>query len=266
MEFSGETDGGRILALAGAQNFREVAGYPTVDGRRLARGLLWRSAQMDALTPQDVETIHALGIKVVVDLRRVTERTRRPTSEQLLSRMEVMAWDIRQVSSWESFIEAFKAGDEDSHHVQAMLHLYREMIDSHRVQFRGVCRAAADGRLPILVHCAAGKDRTGLAIALILELIGVPREHVLADYAKTETLLDLSRMTGAEATAGAATEQPIRLSAAAMRRLFRSDPVYLETILTELETRHGSIRDFAREVLDLDDALVEQLRERLLEA
>lgn len=266
MEISGGADGGRILKLVGAQNFREVAGYPTADGRRLARGLLWRSAQMDQLTPQDIETIHALGIKVVADLRRVAERTRRPTSEQLLARMQVMAWDLNRTSSVEGLLDAFKAGDEDHHHVQAMLHLYRGMVDSHGVQFREVCQAAADGRLPILVHCAAGKDRTGLTIALILELLGVPREYVLADYAKTETLLDLSRMTGAEATAGAATERPLGLSAAAIRRLFRSDPVYLESTLIELEARHGSIRAFAREILGLDDAMVARLREQLLEA
>lgn len=267
MQIGGETDGGRVLELVGGQNFREVAGYPTADGGRVARGLLWRSARMDALTPQDIETIRGLGIKAVADLRRASERTRHPTREQLLADMEVLVWDIHEASSLEGVVEEFMAGDEDSHHVQAMFSLYRGMIASHTRQFREICVAAADGRLPLLVHCAAGKDRTGLTIALILELIGVRREYVIADYAKTETLLDVSRMTTADASAGATPSPgPMKLSRAAVQRLYRSDPIYLETMLTELDARHGSIRAFARDVLDLDDALVARLRERLVEA
>jgi protein-tyrosine phosphatase len=256
----------RIIRLEGAQNFREVGGYPTKDGRRVRRGLLWRSARLDELTAGDIEVVQELRIAAIADLRRPKERTLNSTRQQILAGVRTLAWDTRNPRYDKAPHGLFSSGGDVNHYFQAMLQLYRTIAVEHALQLRELYEAVAGGALPVLIHCAAGKDRTGIAVGLLLEIIGVERGFVLADYAKTEQLLDWDRLTSAAALgAGVSASWLESLDPSARNLLFRSDERYLQAAFEDMEAQYGSVTTFVTERLQLEPAVIERLRERLIE-
>jgi protein-tyrosine phosphatase len=249
----------RVVCLTGTENFREVGGYPTEGGRRLRRGLIWRSARLDALTREDAEILNALGIRLVADLRRASER-----AESSPDRV----WpgeDVRVVW-WDDLSAAAPAALADLQHdhgdgevYRAVVHRYYElMAEAHVHRLRDLYCAIADGDLPVLIHCAAGKDRTGFAVALLLKLLGIRHEYVLEDYAASERLIDWERPS---TVAAMATIHP-----KARALLNRSDALYLQAALDRIELTHGSVLAFAKAQLSLSDRTIENLHTRLLES
>ncbi|WP_103727640.1 tyrosine-protein phosphatase [Novosphingobium sp. HII-3] len=255
----------RIIRLVGGQNFREIGGYPTMGGRQLRRGLLWRSAKLDELTADDVRVIRSLGIATIGDLRRRSEREQSPTHEALLTGARVLAWDV-SLAREEGYDGLYRQDGSDEDYLEAVLALYRVLAEEHRLHLRELYEAIADGATPVLIHCAAGKDRTGVAVGLLLELLGVERPYVIADYAKTEQLLDWNRLKkNAAAGAGVSQGWIDRLSPAALQLIMRSDPRYLTAAFEAMEVRYGSTRNFAIQALGLTAATLERLHEQLLE-
>ncbi len=249
----------RVVVLTGAENFREVGGYPTEDGRRLCRGLIWRSAHLDALTPEDADILNTLNIRLIADLRRAGERGESASGK---------IWpgeDVR-VASWEDVSAAAPAalgplqdGHGDGELYRAAIHRYYElMVEAHVHRLRDLYCAIADGEVPVLIHCAAGKDRTGFAVALLLKLLDVKHEYVLADYAVSETLIDWERAAKL-GTLGA-------LHPTAHALLNRSDVLYLQTVLDRIAHSHGTIAAFAKAQLGFSESTIEALRTRLLES
>lgn len=255
----------RILALKGGQNFREIGGYPTLDGRRLRRGLLWRSARLDELTADDVEVIRSLGIATIADLRRSSERRLSPTHEAIITNTRVLSWDGTG-GHREPPEKLFRQGAEPAEYVDAVLELYRIIAEDHVQHLHDLYKAIADGGTPTLIHCAAGKDRTGIAVGLLLDLIGIDRRYVMADYAKTQDLLDWDRLKhSAAAGTGVSGNWLERLDPVALEILSRADPRYLAATFADLEKRYGSTMNFAADRLGIGQTVVDRLREYLLE-
>jgi protein-tyrosine phosphatase len=257
----------RIVNFQGGQNFREVGGYPTTDGRKLRRGLLWRSARIDELTVDDIEVFHRLGIATIADLRSSRERSLNPTSEAIRAKVRTLTWDAKHRNRDDAQLrDLFSPGAESTHYFQSILGLYRTIAIDHAEHFRGIFETVANGGLPVLIHCAAGKDRTGIAVGLLLEIIGVERAFILADYAKTEQLLDWDRLTAAAALGtGVSLSWLEKLDPAARKLLFRSDERYLQSVFTDMEAQHGSVTAFVIERLQVNPAVIERLREQLIE-
>lgn len=255
----------QIVTLEGGQNFRQIGGYPTTDGRRLRRGLLWRSAGLGRLTRADIAMISSLGIATIADLRSRSEREHSPSPADLLSGTRVLSWDEAISGDDEGVRDLVRAQAAPEAYFGAVVKLYEGLARSHRTHLGDLYASIADGAVPILIHCAAGKDRTGIAVGLLLDLIGVQRPCILSDYAKTEHLLDWERLTQDAAAAGASREWLARISKEAMAVLMRSDPRYLAAAIGAIEQEHGSIRAFAIEVLGLSEARLGALWERLLE-
>jgi protein tyrosine/serine phosphatase len=175
----------RHVPLEGVDNFRDFGGYPTAHGRSMKRGRLFRSASHHAATDADLETIAALGIGVVVDLRRLAERERAPSRRHPAFDGLVIANDEGEGDSWLDHIRTsdlsdasfnayitdyYRAAPFEARHVD-LFRRYFQALDAH------------DGA--ILVHCAAGKDRTGLLVALTHHIAGVHRDDMVADYLLT---------------------------------------------------------------------------------
>jgi protein-tyrosine phosphatase len=257
----------RVVPLQGGQNFREVGGYPTMDGHRVRRGLLWRSARLDELTSADIEAFHRLGIAAVADLRSARERALNPTSEAISASVRTLAWDTARRRYDDTELKGlFSPGADSNHYFQSILGLYRMIATDHAHQFRDIFEAVAGGALPMLIHCAAGKDRTGIAVGLLLELVGVERAFVLADYAMTEQLLDWDRLTAAAVLGtGLSLSWLERLDPGARSLLFRSDERYLRAVFEDMEAQHGSVTAFVIERLRVPPAVIDRLRKRLLE-
>lgn len=255
-----------ILHLTGGQNFREVSGYPTKDGGQVRRGLIWRSARLDALSDDDIKVIHGLGIKTIADLRRPAERALQPTRPELLTRMRVLAWDDPKTITAKPQEALYQPGATVEQYYQAMLDLYRLIAETHAEHLRQMYEEMTRDALPILIHCSAGKDRTGIAVALLLEALGVERSYVIADYVRTESLVDWSRLNAASASgAGVGQAWTSLLDPTALDLLLRADARYLEAALADIEGQHGSIAGFFQGRLGLTQSAMDTLRERLIE-
>lgn len=257
----------RLVALEGGHNFREVGGYPTHSGMKLRRALLWRSAGLNRLSATDCRTVRALGIRTIADLRTEHERNVMPTPTEVSEGLSMLSWsgDANEISrragecpSWRDLDLSGLRGE--------VARLYTFIADAHAKQFGDVYRAIADGEVPILIHCTAGKDRTGLAVAILLELIGVTREWVVWDYEQTNIHLDNSKVDLESAMAvGGTADWLATLGPEGREMLLAADGAYLMSAIDGIEARYGSIEGFALEGLRLSRGAVEDLRHRLLE-
>ena len=166
----------RWLALEGLDNVRDVGGLPLRDGGSTRPGVLLRSASLHYVTPADVEhLVDVLGLRLVLDLRTRREVERDGPTAVARAGVETV---------WLSFLpedgEALPWADADPDPVLRSYHGYLTQRGENVVA--AVRRLAATDAGPALVHCAAGKDRTGVLVALVLDAVGVQRTAVLADY------------------------------------------------------------------------------------
>ena len=175
----------RILTLVGACNFRDLGGYPTADGRFTRWGRLFRSDTLHELTADDVVVLRQIGLNSVIDLRTVAELERSgrgPLAEEPIAFLHASV--LREEGAESSGTSA--PVDDD------MAERYFWYLDVGRDAFVKALSLAADPtHQPLVFHCAAGKDRTGVLAALILDIVGVERVTIAADYALTGTRMEL---------------------------------------------------------------------------
>ncbi|HEY2658348.1 MAG TPA: tyrosine-protein phosphatase [Caulobacteraceae bacterium] len=259
----------RVLSLEGGHNFREVAGYPSQDGSTVRRGLIWRSAGLDRLSEEDCAVIHALGIRTIADLRTEGERISFPTASGLAGSVHTLFWPPAKGAGhadWSS--ESPFAGREmDSDQLHGVISkLYTRIADDHLRHFGDLYRAMANGGAPILVHCTAGKDRTGLAIGLLLELLGVAREWVLWDYEQTNLHLRKEMVVDQSVIGvGGLADWMAGLTPEGRDIVLSVDRRYLVSALSAIEEQYGSVEQYADQRLGIDTAALAALRRQLLE-
>lgn len=255
----------RVRTLAGIHNFRDYGGYRATGGT-LRRGLLWRSAQHGGATPEDLEVVHDLGIRTVIDLRGDTERVAMPCLRHPAFDGAVLFAPGETVGSELAPHEEAGRGIATVDEAQAAyVELYRNMpfrpvlVESLKLYFEAL--ATRDGAS--LLHCAAGKDRTGLAAALLHDLLGVSHDDIIADYLLTNTAgnvaarIDSARQHIRERYGAGMTDE-------AIVTLMSVDARYLETALDSIRERHGSVERYAGEVLGVTSERRGQLEERLV--
>jgi protein-tyrosine phosphatase len=177
----------RRIDLEGALNFRDLGGYPTTDCRVVAWGRLFRSDGLHQLTSTDLDVLHGLGIKVVCDLRNTNEVTvdvsRFPADERVKRLHLPIGGDAAAAPS---IIDLIRAGEIAAFGVERVIEVYSLMLEHGAASFGTIVRQAADpDQLPLLFHCTAGKDRTGVTAMLLLSVLGVGDDDILDDYALT---------------------------------------------------------------------------------
>lgn len=252
----------RILQTAAIHNFRDYGGYRVAGGGRLRNEALWRSAQHGGATPADLDAVAGLDLRAVIDLRGPSERANAPCPRPTGFDAEVVVID-EETSGLAPHLAASGVTDAAGA-ADAMTHTYA------RMPFRPVLTrlftryfevlARTDGAS--LVHCVAGKDRTGLAVALLHALTGVHHDDIMADYLLTNGAGDVE----ARIAAGAAAVR-VRYGDAlrddTLRVLMSVQPRYLEAALAAIDEGHGSIASYAEAVLGVTPerraALVERL-------
>lgn len=232
--------------LVGAKNFRDVGGYTTADGRTVRTGVVYRSNKLSELTDADLQRLAELGVTLDVDLRNVVERYEEPDRVPAGARYQVA--DVVSLEHGLRFhdnaavtlVKALAAGLFNGSDNLGQSIAYPFMVDFVGADhaFGDLLRAVAGNASGAVVfHCTAGKDRTGWGTAVLLSLLGVPRETVEFDF-----MLSNDKLGDPKA---------VELS-------------WLRAAFDEVDHLYGSMDAYARQGLGLDDATIDALRSRLL--
>lgn len=255
----------RVHLFEGIHNFRDYGGYRGADGE-IRRGILFRSGQHGAATAADLRRIADFDLRIVIDLRGDSERREMPCL-----RHETFAGEIlyapgetagQELAPHEEAGRGIATADEAR---TAMIALYAAMpfrdvlIGSLRLYLDAL--ATRDGAS--LLHCLAGKDRTGLAVALLHRLLGVHHDDMMADYLLTNVAGDPVRRIAAAAESIRA-RYGAQMSDAAIVTLMSVDAVYLDTAFAAIHAHYGSVEAYAEQVLGVDPARRALLAERLV--
>ncbi len=274
------------LGLVNATNARDLGGLPTVDGRRVRSGLVFRANALDRLTDADLAAVGRLGLSCVVDLRSAREvamigADRLPTPAPQLIALPLSDPDNEVFASVTAILKgdpsiagahARLKGDPSIAGAHARLDrdvLHAEMLRAYRwiatsepalTAFATVLRFMTEPYgLPLLFHCSAGKDRTGWLAAVLLSALGVDRDTITANYLATNEYnrdgiaYVLSRLEGK-------IPDPT-----VIQPMLDVRPEYLAEAFTAVEEKYADMTAYVRDGLELEDAVVTVLREKLLE-
>ena len=252
------TDGARRVPLAGTPNLRDLGGYATTDGHRVRRGRLYRSSQLSQLTDSDYESVARLGISVVCDFRSDNEREAAPTRWRGAAPPEILRFPTPPGRESSTVTERLPAGATGEEGVAWMRRTYTQIPVAYGPAYRATLQRILASSGPVLYHCSAGKDRTGVFTALLLSFLGVPRETILEDYL-------LSNAYVATATAIDDYAKRSNVSRDAARAVLSVDRAYLDEAFTAITQKYGSTDNYRRTELALSDRDVVSLKARLLE-
>lgn len=250
----------RILDLSGIHNFRDYGGYTTTYGGRLKDCVLYRSGQHRDATPEDLEVVAGLGLATIVDLRSDSERELYPCRRAENHQAEVVFAPGNTLGAG-SHVDAAAGVRTAAEAHAAMVDLYRKMpfrpilTQTYRMMFDRLL----DGHGPSLVHCLAGKDRTGLAVALVQHQLGVHHDDIVEDYLLTNVAGDMEKRIAAGAEAVRANFGP-EMEDDAVRTLMSVHPEFLDAALAEI----GDIDAYCDRVLGMSPARREALRGELV--
>lgn len=254
----------RHMDFEGIENFRDFGGYDTACGRGLRSGLLYRSANHGRATPADLARLRELGISVVVDLRRPAERVREPSLRPEGFMAHVIENDLGEAG--DPWLAALKDSDISADFFRADgVRFYREapFEARHLDLFSRYFRALSASEGPVLVHCVAGKDRTGMLCALTHHMAGVRDDDLVTDYLLTNDETRIARRIPfmmefvAEHAGRAPTE-------AAVRTALSVHPEYLQAAFAVMREQCGSLDGYLEQALGVDRSMREAIAERIL--
>ncbi|HSW20728.1 MAG TPA: tyrosine-protein phosphatase [Ramlibacter sp.] len=174
----------RSLGLQGATNFRDLGGYRTAHGRSVRRGRLFRSNHLAGLTDADLAAVGRLGLQTVVDFRHENEVAAAQNRPLPGARALGLPIDPSIRQTLEAAMAAGQVVDEALAQ-DLMRAFYRGLVLDYADHFAKLFRLLLEDGAPLVFHCSAGKDRTGFAAALVLHVLGVPREAIVQDYLLT---------------------------------------------------------------------------------
>jgi protein-tyrosine phosphatase len=256
----------RLLPLQGGRNFRDLGGYRTADGRQVRWGRIYRSGAMSALTPADMTYLSGLGVEVICDLRSSQERRAEPNpflktdAPQVVAtdyEMSAAIGDLQRATTREAAVTAFADG-------------YVQFLDVLRPQYTDLFDRLVRRETPLAFNCSAGKDRTGMGSALILSVLGVPRETVVADYGLTQVYTPPAGYVSAMAAGSGAGASGItpemakafsRMPHDVLMVLLGSDPAVMRQALAQIDAKFGGPAELAKARFGLTDAKIAHLRQ-----
>lgn len=254
----------RLHRFDGLENFRDYGDYATAAGRGLRAGRLFRSGHHAALSDGDLERIGALGLGTVVDLRRPGERLRQPSRRPAGFDGAVLESDHGETGDAPHivFLKTSELTPDSGRRFMTSTYARLPFEPAHLELFARYFRALGESDRPVLIHCAAGKDRTGLLAALTHRLLGVSPDDVLADYMLTNTAVDL------DARAPAIARQLETLTGRAPAHdgvvaFLGVEEAYLATAFTAIDERYGGLDAYLEQALGVDAALRDAIGARL---
>ncbi len=242
----------RHLNLSGASNFRDLGGYPARDGRTIRWRQIFRSNHLGHLTGDDIAVVRGLGVKSAFDFRGVAER-----AEALCGVADITTHSLPVEPTVVAALRAIAANGrqpsrEDA--VEVMRDSYRGYVQDSTPRYRALFAHLLEDRAPLVIHCTAGKDRTGFACALILHALGVPGEVISEDYLLTNRFY--------KRDPSASTELPDDVK----QVLGTVQAAFLSAAFEAIDSDYGNLDGYFRDGLGLGPAEREALDGRYLQA
>ncbi|MFJ7780952.1 tyrosine-protein phosphatase [Streptomyces yangpuensis] len=253
--------------LTGVRNFRDVGGLPTSDGRRVATGRLFRSGHLAHATETDAEFLASLGLHTIFDFRNGADHALEGPDVELPGVRNVNI-PLSDPADGREFWRLVRDGDldqlrsilGDGKAAARMANSYRGIIRTRTAEHSRVVHALAEDSVPALMHCAAGKDRAGLSVAVTLLALGVEREAIVADYLESNAPHRRYRVRRSSASAEARSPEVMELLAP----LFDARAAYLIAAFDTIDEVWGGVERYLAEGLGLGPETLDRLRDRLL--
>jgi protein-tyrosine phosphatase len=242
----------RHLNLSGASNFRDLGGYATSDGRTVRWRQIFRSNHLGHLTDDDVSILRELRVRSAFDFRGAEERT-----AALCGVSEITVHSLPVEPTVVAALRAIAAAGtplSTDHAVEVMRGSYRSYVQKNTQHFRSLFAHLLEDRAPLVIHCTAGKDRTGFACALILHTLGVPQGVISEDYLLTNRFY--------RRDPNHSTDLPDEI-----RQVLGSVQVsFLAAAFEAIDADYGDLESYLRDGLGLGNAERAHLEARYLQA
>ncbi|MEV7399966.1 tyrosine-protein phosphatase [Streptomyces sp. NPDC091267] len=254
--------------LAGVRNFRDVGGLPASDGRRVRYGRLYRSGHLAHATAEDTAFLGTLGLHTVFDFRNAADHKLDGPDVELpgVRNVNIPLTDPADGSEFWRMVRDGNMAElrsilADGKGSARMSASYRTIILDRTAEHSRVLHALAKDSVPALMHCAAGKDRAGLSIAISLLAVGVGREDIEADYLKSNDAHRRYKIRRSDTSAAGMSPEVMEL----LSPLFGAHSDYLAAAFATIDETWGSTDSYLTEGLKVTPETRERLRERLLE-
>ncbi|WP_282695906.1 tyrosine-protein phosphatase [Streptomyces sp. CC208A] len=253
--------------LTEVRNFRDVGGLPTTDGRAVRPGTLFRSGHLAAATESDAAFLSGLGLHTVFDFRNAADaKVEGPDVE--LPGVRNVNIPLSDPADGKEFWRMVHEGDlgtlrdllGEGRAAARMASSYRRMVVERTAEHSRVLHSLAEDSVPALMHCAAGKDRAGLSIAVTLLALDVERGAIEADYVKSGAPHRRYRVRRSSTAPDGTAPEVMEL----LSPLFDARVEYLRAAFDTIDTTWGSVDTYLTEGLRLAPATRERLKDRLL--
>lgn len=253
---------GRIIEVDGVFNFRDMGGYRTTDGKKVKTGLVYRSGALGEITEAGLAKLQELGIKLICDLRSHEEQVAAPNKlpqnpAPTYAHLPLLAADNRRERLMALLFNRSRFNT-------MMPEMYtRVIVDGNAHLYGDILRRIANAdNLSMIIHCTAGKDRTGVAAMLILSLLGVPEDVILADYSLSNLYYEHFLQFGRLAVSSIAW---MGITAEDLQPLFISHPDTLKATLAHIHRKYGSVENYLRSAAGVNDEIQQKIKTNLLE-
>jgi protein-tyrosine phosphatase len=262
--FAQETQKPILLPLEGAINFRDIGGYTTTTGKKVLTDKIFRSAEISTLTDKDLQELKDLHITSVIDFRGTDEAKQAPDKLPEGAQYYLCPSGSENVANgnYGDFIEKIKNNDDSF-----LMDFYGEkgvqyFGDRYRLMFDKLLNNS--DKEAILYHCTGGRDRTGMATALLYYILQVPMETIEEDYVASNVFLKEKKKVGGDKSEQtyAAMVKATGLSKETIEERMALKPKYIRAFFEAINTKYRSVENFLKKEMNITSADIEKLRQK----